>query len=71
MKSEVKQMQLSELVKRRLADLPSQQTPDEVNEALRRASELSDLFGDVTPNESTIPLDALAGFPVVIRDEQG
>ncbi len=38
-------------------------------EALRHASELADLFADVEPQVSTIPLDAMAGFPVSLPDK--
>ncbi len=57
-------MPLAQQVLDRLARVGVEFSPDDTTEALRQASELADLFSYVTPNISTIPLDALAGFPV-------
>ena len=57
-------MSLSYQVKARLENIGVEASQVSKTDALQRAIDLADLFSYVTPNVSTIPLDAMAGFPV-------
>lgn len=57
-------MSLSDLVKARLDQLGVVIPDSNHATAMQRAIDLADRFSYVTPNVSTIPLDAMAGFPV-------
>ena len=62
-------MSLTEQVKDLLARLGVEQSESDRFDALRHASELDDMFSFVTPQVSTLPLDAMAGFPVVQNEK--
>lgn len=62
--NEEAKMSLTEQVKDRLSQLGVEQSESARFDALRHAIELDDMFSFVIPRVSTLPLDAMAGFPV-------
>ena len=62
-------MSLTEQVKSLLAKLGDEQSESDRCDALRHASELDDMYSFVTPQVSTLPLDAMAGFPVIQKEK--
>jgi hypothetical protein len=63
------EMSMSEQVRARLAKLGIDNTEESRMDALRQASDLADMYSYVLPPETTLPLDVLAGFPVIQTEQ--